>query len=89
MILDGLPAGLRPTIQVIDDWFTARRLGLLFEARVGRGKLLVCSINFDDPTDPVVRQFHHSLLRYMAGDDFRPGRRATLDEVRSVMSGPR
>ena len=89
MIMNGLPPRLRPTIQVIDDWFTARRLGLLFEARVGRGRLLVCSINLDDPTDPVVRQFHHSLLRYMAGDDFRPGRRATLDEIRSVMSGSR
>ena len=27
MILDNLPAGFQPTVQVIDDWFTARRLG--------------------------------------------------------------
>ncbi len=86
MIMDSLPPRLRPTVQVIDDWFTARRLGLLFEARVGRGRLMVCSIDLDNPSDPVVRQFRHSLLRYLASDHFTPRRAATLEEVRRVMT---
>jgi hypothetical protein len=85
MILDQLPPRIRPTVQVIDDWFTARRLGLVFEARVSRGKLLVCSINLDRPSDPVVRQFHHSLLRYVGSAEFNPRTRATLGEVRTVL----
>lgn len=85
MILDQLPARIRPTVQVIDDWFTARRLGLVFEARVGSGRLLVCSVDLDQPSDPVVRQFHHSLLRYMGSADFNPRTRATPGEVRTVM----
>jgi hypothetical protein len=52
MIMDQLPPRLRPNVQVIDDWVTARRLGLLFEARVGRGKLMVCSIDLDPMSDP-------------------------------------
>jgi len=71
MILDNLPAGFQPTVQVIDDWFTARRLGLVFEARVGRGRLVVCGIRLDD-ANPVARQFCRSLLRYMASDRFQP-----------------
>ena len=47
MILDGLPKELRPTVQVIDDWFTNRRLALVFEARVGKGRLLVTSIDLE------------------------------------------
>ena len=86
MIMDRLPPRLRPTVQVIDDWFTARRLGLVFEARLGRGKLMVCSIDLDQPSDPVVRQFRHSLLRYLAGDDFRPRTRVTWDEIQTVFS---
>ena len=75
MILDDLPPGLLPTVQVIDDWVTARKLGLVFEARVGQGRLVVCSIDLerDLGADPVVRQFRHSLDRYMASDRFRPG----------------
>ena len=45
MVLDALPAELRPIIQPIDTWFRAHRLGLAFEARVAGGKLLVCSMD--------------------------------------------
>ncbi len=74
MILDGLPKELRPTVQVIDDWFTNRRLGLVFEARVGKGRLLVTSIDLerDLEANPVARQMRHSLLRYAASDRFAP-----------------
>ena len=67
-------AGLRPTVQVIDDWVTARKLGLVFEARMGAGKLLVCSIDLskDPEHNPVARQMLHSLLGYMAGPKFKP-----------------
>ena len=38
MILDDLPKELRPTVQVIDDWVTNHRLGLVFEAKMGKGQ---------------------------------------------------
>jgi hypothetical protein len=74
MILDSLPKELRPTVQVIDDWVTSRKLGLLFEARMGGGKLLVCSIDLrkDLEHNPVARQMLYSLLQYMAGPKFKP-----------------
>ena len=90
MILDDLPPRLRPTVQVIDDWFTARRLGLLFEAKVGRGKLAVCSIDLqsDLASNPVARQFRHSLLRYLASDRFKPKVALSVEQVRAVMAPP-
>ncbi|MBM3855370.1 MAG: glycoside hydrolase, partial [Verrucomicrobia bacterium] len=74
MMLDELPPGARPIVQVIDDWFTARKLGLVFEARVRRGRLLVCSIDLRESGEgnPVARQLRRSLLRYMAGERFAP-----------------
>ena len=45
MVLDDMPAKLRPIVQPIDTWFSNRRLGLAFEARVAGGKLMVCSID--------------------------------------------
>lgn len=74
MILNDLPPELRPIVQVIDDWFTNRRLGLVFEAKVEGGKLLVCSIDLrtDAAGRPVARQMLHSLLTYMQGDKFQP-----------------
>ncbi|MCU0872279.1 MAG: discoidin domain-containing protein, partial [Pirellulaceae bacterium] len=74
MILNDLPPELRPVVSLVDDWFTNRRLGLVVEARVGRGRLLVCSIDLSRALDsrPVARQFRHSLVKYLAGDAFQP-----------------
>jgi len=43
MILDHFPSEFRPLVQPIDTWFLNRRLGLIFEAKVGEGKIIVCS----------------------------------------------
>ena len=86
MILDDLPPNLRPVVQVIDDWFTARKLGLVFEAKVGQGRLIVCSIDLDRDVDssPVARQFRHSLFKYAASDRFQPGTSVTPEELRRL-----
>jgi len=74
LLLDGLPDDLRPIVQPIDDWNTNRRLGLIFECRVGRGKLLVCSADLANDLEnrPAARQLRQSLLKYMSSDDFKP-----------------
>jgi hypothetical protein len=74
MQIDALPPALRPLVQPIDTWFEARRLALIFEARVGAGKLMVCSMDLAGNLDQrlVARQMRASVLRYMAGDLFAP-----------------
>ena len=88
MILDDLPSDLRPTVQVIDDWVTNRKLGLVFEAKVGTGKLLVCSIDLkkDLEHNPVARQMLRSLLDYMGGPKFKPAVALTPAQVRGLMT---
>jgi len=73
MILDTMPAGYRPIVQVIDNLERAKKLGNVFEVKMGKGKLLVCSINLPAIQDkPEARQLLHSLLRYMNSDRFVP-----------------
>lgn len=88
MILDDLPHQLRPVVQVVDDWVTNRKLGLLFEARVGRGRLMVCSIDLEGGLEdnPVARQFRQSLLRYMSGKRFNPRVEVDAEDVRRLMT---
>ncbi len=90
MILDGLPRDLTPIVQVIDDWFTNRKLALVFEARVGPGRLLVTSIDLGAAVlDPVCRQLRASLLAYAASTDFRPEAEVTVEQIRSLGGQPR
>ena len=91
IVLDELPRNLEPTVRIIDDWFTNRRLALMFEARVGKGRLLMCGLDLQDPAaqDPVTRQFRQSLLAYMTGSKFKPATDLTPAQVRSLLTDPR
>lgn len=72
--LDSVAPGLQPIVRVIDDWVTAQSLGLVFECRVGKGKLLFSSIDLvsDAATRPEARQLRSSLEQYMASTRFQP-----------------
>jgi hypothetical protein len=90
MILDDFSPELRPIVQVIDDWFTNRRLGLIFEGRLNGGKLLVSSIDLksDLKKRPVARQMLNSLLRYTDSSDFRPTNDLDIEILRGLFAKP-
>ncbi len=77
-----------PIVTVIDNFFKNRKLGNVFEAKVGNGKLVFSSIDLhsDLANRPVARQLKHSLLEYMNSSNFDPEHDITLDEVISIFS---
>lgn len=94
MNLGRLPRGLQPIVQPIDDWNRNYKLGTLFEARVGTGRLVVSTFDLGSRLEsrPVARQLRRSVLDYMASTAFAPktaiapeALRATLFDTR-VMS---
>jgi len=75
---------IRPIVRIIDDWFTARSLGMIIELKVGTGKLLICSadLNTKDKNRPEARQLKNSLLSYMESKAFNPAQSTTVEKVR-------
>ncbi|MCA9237014.1 MAG: hypothetical protein KDA44_16185 [Planctomycetales bacterium] len=65
------PQDLQPIVYAIDDWNRNWRLGVIFECRVGHGRLLVSAIPLDR-TDLVTKQLRESLLTYAAGETALP-----------------
>jgi hypothetical protein len=90
MVLDEFAPELRPIVQVIDDWNTNRKLGLLFEVRVGKGKLLVCSMDLRSNLDerPVARQMIHSLLSYANSNAFAPRHKVEAGLIEGLLKKP-
>ena len=74
MNLELFPPEFKPLIQPIDTWFLNRRLAVLFEAQVGKGKLMVCSSDLESNLNerPAAKQLLHSLTGYMLSDKFNP-----------------
>ena len=58
---------------VIDNVERNHKLGLVFEATVGKGKLLVCASDLDSVMEyPEGRAFRSALMDYMLSQDFAP-----------------
>ncbi len=73
VILDDTPADYRPIVHVIDNFARNHKLGLLFETRVGPGRLLVCTSDLPSlQSHPEARQLMRSLLRYVDSTSFAP-----------------
>ena len=84
--MDRLPAELEPVVWAIDDWNRNYKLGLLFEAAIGDGRLIVSAFDLTNPTSgsPVARQLRYSLLRYARSDCFQPRVSVTPEQMRSL-----
>lgn len=85
--LDGLPRSIDPIVRVIDDWHTGRSLGLVLEAKVGPGRLIVCGFELDGPagSDPVSRQLRRSLTAYAASARFAPQTELSEEMVKALV----
>lgn len=87
MILDRLPDDYRPIVQVIDNVERNHKLGLLFEFKVGNGKLLVCMSDLKAVQDkPEARQFYRSLLEYMESPAFAPSYSLSAKDLQDLFT---
>lgn len=84
--LDKLPVNLQPIVQPIDDWNRNYKLGLVFEAKIGKGKLLVSSIDLESNLDEryTARQLKNSLLDYMTSAKFNPQVSVSNEQMQSL-----
>lgn len=87
MVMNDFPADFRPLVYHIDDWFYNRRLGLLFETKVGSGKMMVCSADIISNLDNRIaaRQFRYSIEKYMASAEFNPTTEIDLKIIEALV----
>ena len=86
-ILDNTPAEYRPVVQVVDNIERNHKLGLIFEFKVGKGRLLVCMSELKAIQDkPEGRQLYSSILKYMSSDKFSPAHVLTPKELSDLFS---
>ncbi len=84
--LDSLSKDLKPIVRIIDDWFTARPLGLIFECKAGNGSLLISGIDLltDQEKRPEAKQLLYSLEVYMNTSAFRPSVHVETEKLKTV-----
>lgn len=73
LILDSISA-VTPLIEIIDNFTSNRKLCNTFEVRIGKGRMIITSIDLSHNLDkrPVANQLRYSLTRYMSSATFNP-----------------
>lgn len=85
LVLDKLPKSYLPIVQVIDNLQRNHKLGLIFEFKVGNGKLLVCMSQLQKLVDkPEALQLYKSILNYMNSSDFNPEQSLDISSLKTI-----
>jgi hypothetical protein len=88
IILDDAPPELTPMAQTIDHFEWSKRLGAMFEARAGNGRLIVCTFDLLNRRDhyPEVRHLYNCIIRYMSSAKFNPVATLTEEYLSMIIS---
>lgn len=83
-----LPKEYQSPVQPIDTWHLSRKLGMLVEAEVEGGKLLITTMDIDSNLDrrPVARQMRRAILDYMASPDFAPAMKLPAERISDMFT---
>jgi len=87
MVMNDLPQKINPLIGVVDSYIVNDKLSYLWEAKVGDGKLMVCSIDFDllMRQRPASSQLLISLVKYMNSNSFQPLTDLDMEAIENIL----
>lgn len=79
LIVDGL--NVKPIVEMVDNFVNNRKLTNLFEAKVGKGKLIYTTIDLGDDINnhPQAKQLLYSIFRYMNSSRFNPANEVSFN----------
>ena len=85
--LNDLPFEYEPVVYIIDDFNESHRLGILLEARVGKGRLLISTMNLGKEGERSLaqEQMLKSLMDYVGGDAFKPAQSFSMKQMDALL----
>jgi hypothetical protein len=79
-----MPGAFDPIIEVVSSYKNVRKQAALFEWRVGKGRLLVCSLALP-ANDPAAVYLRDELLAYAASDAFEPRTVVAMERLAEML----
>jgi len=88
--LEGTPNTFRPLLQSIDTYDRCLKEGIIFEAKVEKGKLLMAAIDFEKNMNnrPASQQLLYSLKKYVSGNEFDPDQTLSVGFISAMFKKP-
>jgi hypothetical protein len=86
IVYDEISEEINPIVRVIDDWNKNRPTALLFEVKVGKGKLMIAGVDLINnlPSRIEARQLLFSLKIYMSNEGFNPQEEVDFARIKAL-----
>lgn len=89
ILMDQFPKDFQPIVQPIDTWFLSRKLGMLFEANVMGGQVLVTTLPLDIASRyPAVSQLTYAIYHYLTSTEFHPTTALDANLIHTLFTQP-
>lgn len=82
-----LPRQIHPIITVADSFYRLRSMGLLIEAKVGQGAVMISGMGLQEKKQyPENRALLFCILQYMNSKEFLPTQRLSVEQLKTILS---
>ena len=76
VVLDEVKLPHNPILDIASAYKNVRREAMIAEYKVGKGKLLICTLNMTE-RDPAARWLKNQIMAYAASEEFQPAQELT------------
>ena len=85
---DDMPfLSFKPTIEVVSSFKKVQKLGALFTAKVGKGRLIASSFAYNE-NDTGCANYISTLIEYMQSNNFKPELEASASDLKALIANP-
>lgn len=85
LILDTLSTPISPLVEAIDNVERNHKLGVLFECKVGKGKLFVCMSDLVNHLNyKECNQLYGAICRYVSSKEFHPADELSVEQLQTL-----
>ena len=75
-----------PIVMPVPDLHYSTPMGMLFELKVGDGRLMVCGLNLSDKSLPEVSAMRTSIFSYMESEEFNPAASIEMEKFKETFA---
>lgn len=87
LILDEDQSGIKPIVSMIDNFERNHRLAMMLELEVGKGKLFLCTIHFDEIIHTMEAQsLLNSMRLYLDSPQFEPKHKISTEDLEKILT---
>lgn len=86
IFLNKTPESYRPIVHVVDNFDRCSKLGMMFEMKVGKASVFVCSVNFDNLNDVVRETLLYTIKEYVGSEQFMPKSIFSIEDFYSIFN---